>query len=304
MASKRNIFDVSHFLFSEAADDSHASLIVSNLPIIGGVSFDPSAPPFLVGGKVFGSMLDPSNFEGAERRKEVEEYTIQPGDTLNSLAEQFGISIDSVAFTNNLSKTSALTPGKKLIILPVSGMLHLVSSGDTVGRLAALYQAKAEDIIEVNGLSDENKIAAGDMLVIPGGKKPKVAPSYVTVPLSNSYFIFPVPSPAKISQGLHWFNAVDFNTDNCGDPVFAVAGGIVQRSGFEKTAGNYVRIMHPNGVVTFYGHLSTIAATAGDKVSQGQIIGYIGHTGLTIPDGPDGCHLHFDVRFAENPFAR
>ncbi|MBU0476443.1 M23 family metallopeptidase, partial [Patescibacteria group bacterium] len=63
-------------------------------------------------------------------------------------------------------------------------------------------------------------------------------------------------------------------------------------------------IIHPNGVVTLYSHLQSISVKAGEKVSQGQGIGLIGHTGQTIPSGPQGCHLHFEVRGAENPFAK
>jgi len=113
-----------------------------------------------------------------------------------------------------------------------------------------------------------------------------------------------VPTPYRITQGLHWYNAIDFSTGKCGSPIYAAAGGQVQRTGYDyERAGRYVRILHPNGVVTFYGHMSKIAVNAGATVGQGQIIGYIGYSGHTIPSGPGGCHLHFDVRGSRNPFA-
>jgi murein DD-endopeptidase MepM/ murein hydrolase activator NlpD len=102
---------------------------------------------------------------------------------------------------------------------------------------------------------------------------------------------------------LHWYNAIDFSNGQCGEPVFAAAAGAVQRTGTDPVGGNYIRILHPNNVVTYYGHLSSVAVEAGIAVYQGQIIGYIGCTGKTIPAGNAGCHLHFDVRFASNPFA-
>jgi murein DD-endopeptidase MepM/ murein hydrolase activator NlpD len=107
-----------------------------------------------------------------------------------------------------------------------------------------------------------------------------------------------------VTQGAHWFNAVDFANGNCGDPVFAAAGGEVQKVSYGTNSGNYVKIVHPNGAITTYGHLAKTMVAVGEKVSQGQIIGQIGYTGYTIPKGPEGCHLHFDVMFAENPFAR
>ncbi len=182
--------------------------------------------------------------------------------------------------------------------------MHIIREGDTLSELAELYKTELKEIINFNELRETDDIYAGDLLIIPGGKKPKISTQYAQVPLSQSYFICPVPSPCRISQGLHWYNAIDFSNGKCGEPVFAAAGGTVQRTGYTSLSGNYVRIMHPNGVVTFYGHLSKIAAVPGQKVYQGQIIGYIGYSGITVPAGPAGCHLHFDVRFASNPFRK
>ncbi len=68
--------------------------------------------------------------------------------------------------------------------------------------------------------------------------------------------------------------------------------------------GKYVRILHFNDVVTVYAHLSVILISPGEDVSQGDLIGRIGHTGRTTPSGPAGCHLHFEVRGGRNPFLR
>jgi len=267
------------------------------VPIVDHVFFKPSAPPFLIKGKTLAAL-------GFASQREPEQYIVQEGDTLQSIADKFGISLETVLWANNLSRTSLIRPGQKLVILPVSGVLHIVRQGDTVSELAQLYQVSAQDIIDFNGLSEDGEIYAGDFLIIPGAKKPRASYYYSQVPLSGSYFICPIPSPCRITQGLHWFNAVDFSNGKCGDPVFAAANGTVQRVGYGNISGYYARIVHPNGVVTFYGHLSKAIVRPGQKVYQGQIIGYVGYSGFTIPQGPAGCHLHFDVRFAENPFAR
>jgi len=187
--------------------------------------------------------------------------------------------------------------------MPVTGAMHIVGSGDTLSQIAEVYEAEVTDIVEFNGLSDEGKIFAGDFLIVPNGIKPKVTANYASVPLSKSYFIAPIPSPARVTQGLHWFNAIDFSNGGCNDPVYAAAGGTVQRTGYTNLGGRYVRILHTNGVVTYYGHLSKITVTAGQNVSQGKVVGYVGYSGKTIPAGPAGCHVHFDVRFAKNPFS-
>lgn len=236
----------------------------------------------------------------------VEEYVIQKGDTIKSIAQQFDISAETILWANNLTTKSTLTVGKTLIILPVTGAMHITQNGDTISEIARDYKASKDTIIVFNNLSENGAIVVGDILIIPGGTRPapKIYSAPTTTAIPNSYFIVPVPSPWKITQGLHWYNAVDFATGECDSPIFAAAQGEIQRTGWDTRAGRYVRILHPNGVVTFYGHMSKIAVSAGQKVSQGQIIGYIGYSGHTIPAGPGGCHLHFDVRGGKNPFAK
>ncbi len=237
----------------------------------------------------------------------VEEYIIQSGDTIKSIALQFDISAETILWANNLTMQSVLTVDKTLIILPVTGAMHIVQNGDTISEIARDYKASQDKIVVFNNLSENGAIVVGDILVIPGGTKPALKKTYsasAATAIPNSYFIVPVPSPWRITQGLHWYNAIDFATGECGSPIYAAAQGQIQRTGWDSQGGNYVRILHPNGVVTYYGHMSKIAVSAGQKVSQGQIIGYIGHTGHTIPAGSGGCHLHFDVRGAVNPFAK
>ncbi len=291
---KKELLSGSQYLFSEPNDFSK----IVDLNITTNAFLEPVAPAFLVKGRILGSLGESS------RRKEIQEYIVQEGDTLTSIAQKFGISLETLLWANDLKSTSIIKPGQKLIILPVSGILHIVREGETLSEIAQLYQAEIGEIVEFNELRDEGKIYVGDLLIIPGGKKPKQIKKYVQVPLSKSYFICPIPAPCRITQGLHWYNAVDFSNGKCGEPVFAAAGGEVQRTGYTRLGGYYVRIRHSNGVITYYGHLGKILVRPGQRVYQGQIIGTVGYSGLTVPRGPAGCHLHFDVRFAENPFAK
>lgn len=77
-----------------------------------------------------------------------------------------------------------------------------------------------------------------------------------------------------------------------GTPILAAGNGVIEQSGRKGQYGNYVRIRHANGYQTAYGHMSRIApgAREGAKVRQGQVIGYVGSTGLS-----SGPHLHFEV---------
>ena len=75
-----------------------------------------------------------------------------------------------------------------------------------------------------------------------------------------------------------------------GSPIYAVADGIVSFAGRHGGHGNYVRLEHGGGDGTGYGHMSRIAVSPGARVSAGQVIGYVGSSGLST-----GPHLHFEA---------
>jgi murein DD-endopeptidase MepM/ murein hydrolase activator NlpD len=75
-----------------------------------------------------------------------------------------------------------------------------------------------------------------------------------------------------------------------GTPIHAATDGIVSFAGWHGGHGNMVKLNHAGGLGTGYAHMSRIAVSPGARVSQGQIIGYVGSTGLST-----GPHLHFEV---------
>jgi len=80
-----------------------------------------------------------------------------------------------------------------------------------------------------------------------------------------------------------------------GTSVFAAAEGAVLRTGYDAEGyGRFVEIRHPNGMSTFYGHLSRLDVASGDRLEGGQRIGLVGSTGRST-----GPHLHFEVRRGE-----
>jgi murein DD-endopeptidase MepM/ murein hydrolase activator NlpD len=75
--------------------------------------------------------------------------------------------------------------------------------------------------------------------------------------------------------------------------------------GWNGGGGNYITILHPNGVVTYYGHIAAALTSVGQEVSQGTAIALMGgKPGTTGAGISTGCHVHFDVRGSANPFAR
>ena len=237
-----------------------------------------------------------------QNRSEMIEHTVEPGDTLASVAADYGLSINTILWANDLTKNSVLKTGQTLIILPVDGVLHIVKSGDTIESIAKTYKANIDDIIEINGFTD-GKVFVGDPAIVPGGTvAPKVSLA-VSVGSQNilpdSFFIFPLLR-FKVTQGLHPTNGIDISSlDGLGSPVYAAAGGVVLRAGYDRIGGNRVTILHTNGVVTYYGHLNAMLVKPGDLVQQGQQIGTEGQTGRAT-----GPHVHFQVIGASNFLAK
>ncbi|MEO6152441.1 MAG: M23 family metallopeptidase [Croceibacterium sp.] len=75
-----------------------------------------------------------------------------------------------------------------------------------------------------------------------------------------------------------------------GSPIYAVTDGMVQYAGWHGGHGNFVKLAHGGGLGTGYGHMSRIAVAPGMRVRRGQVIGYVGSTGLST-----GPHLHYEV---------
>jgi len=265
-------------------------------------------PPQTVTPKILGQIIGDTGETGNEERKEIVEYVVEKGDSIKSIADKFGVSANTVLWANDLKSGASVKAGQVLVILPVSGVLHHVKKGETLSEIVSTYKAKTDETIAFNELASESDIYIGDILVVPGGILPapkKVSPP-AQVPLASKYFIAPLAS-YKVTQGLHFYNAVDLSSGKCGDQLFAAAQGqvIKVRYGWNMGGGNLVKILHPNGVVTYYGHMQAIVVSVGQNVSQGQMIGLMGGQPGTPGAGHStGCHVHFQVEGAKNPFTR
>ncbi len=162
-------------------------------------------------------------------------------------------------------------------------------------------------------LQNQNPITVPTVEPRSGGAPRPAAPYYG--PSLAGYFIFPTTG---YNQGrLHPYNAVDISRgDDClyeDIPVFAAASGVVTAAyPTQSTAkwansgyGNYFIILHPNGVTTLYSHLKTILVSAGQYVYQGSMAAFMGGYPRTPGAGNStGCHLHFGVDGAAQPFVR
>jgi len=115
-------------------------------------------------------------------RTETEIYEVRSGDSLYSIADKFGLTIDSLLWENNLTLRSTIKPGQALKILPVDGLTYQIKKGETLEAIAKKYKSTIENIVEFNNLADASDIFAGDELLLPYGQKPYVPPLPVVKP--------------------------------------------------------------------------------------------------------------------------
>jgi surface antigen len=100
-------------------------------------------------------------------KADIKSYTTKDGDTLSGLASQFGVTSDSIRWSNNLT-TNIFKAGTKLTIPPVNGIVYTVSSGDTADSLATKYKANRDQIIAYND-AEITGLQVGSQIIIPSG---------------------------------------------------------------------------------------------------------------------------------------
>jgi len=119
------------------------------------------------------------------------------------------------------------------------------------------------------------------------------------VPAESSGFIMPAQGPVTSYFGYRYHPILHFTRFHAGidigagwgSPVVAAADGQVAAAGWAGGYGREVQIAHGGGVMSLYGHMSEIVAQPGSYVHAGQVIGYVGSSGLST-----GPHVHFEVR--------
>ncbi len=255
-------------------------------------------------------------------RQEVITYVVRSGDTLFGISEKYGITPETILWSNPILKDDPhlLRPDQKLLISPVTGVLRIVYEGDTVEGLASVYRADVEDIINwpSNYLDSENpELIEGDVIVVPGGERdfvqwtvPRLARGkrnplpigagpgacsggYQGGAVGSGGFIWPV--------GNHYLSGLNYSgyhpaldiAAGYGVPIYSSDGGVVVFAGWSNWGYGYMVVVdHGNGWQTLYSHLSQWNVSCGQSVYQGNILGLAGSTGNS-----SGPHLHFEINY-------
>lgn len=301
-------------------DESSGSYIETGGVMVATVTnLDPSAEPI----RSVGEQLALAQKESAlisssvlqtsvGNRSGLTEYTVRDGDTVGTIAERFGLTVSTVLWANNLTSSSYIRPGDKLKILPSTGVLHTVVSGDTLEKIVEKYHGNLEETMRVNDIGNDHLVAVGAQLVVVDGTPPPPPTPTVTsyyASYSNSTTAtyqasnlpnyvtageFNYPVGCRGAMTTYWGHAGRGRDLPCpsGTPIYASTEGTVKinSTGYGGGYGNSIDIYGPNGIMTRYAHMSAFAVNGGQYVSRGQVIGYVGSTGRS-----SGAHLHFEI---------
>lgn len=248
-------------------------------------------------------------------RDEIVKYEVKTGDTISSIADKFGVSVDTVLWENDLSAYDLIRPGEELVILPVSGVTHKVERGESLSYIANQYDADQEDIMETNDIDNPERLSIGEKLIIPGGEKPDSSDSssqsssqsrtsgQSALSAVKDVVSSPQPKTQTVSDKMHWptpghritqyyswrHHGLDV-ADNIGTPLYAAESGVVEFVGWSRGYGNNIVINHGGGKKTRYAHMHQFYVSRGERVSKGQTLGEMGNTGWS-----SGPHVHFEV---------
>lgn len=235
-------------------------------------------------------------------------YTVLPSDTVSTIAANFGVSVNTILWENNLNAYSLIRPGDQLAILPMSGVSYKIARGDTLAAIAAKYGVDAGAILEANKLASADMLSAGEKIIIPGGKKTYYAEtkSQVARSVSPVSILKDILKPenlknfvsnklawptvgARITQYYSWrHHAIDI-ANKSGTPLYATDAGVVEVAGWGTGYGNQIVIDHGGGRKSRYAHMSKFYVKKGDTVGKGETIGLMGSTGRST-----GPHVHFE----------
>lgn len=249
-------------------------------------------------------------------------HVVADGESVERIADRYGIKADTVRWANKLEAGTTIRPGDQLIVLPVDGVLHNVTRGQTLSRIAELYEIPSQEIASQNNIQG-GFILAGQELIIPGARPIVAAPTQVAVqpPAPGQTPTAPARTPPASSGSptgaaatptagvlqmpcnsctyTQYFHPSHYAVDiqqRGGGPIFAAEAGNVIRAdtGWNGGYGNVIEVDHGNGLITLYAHNKELHVQVGDTVSRGQEIAWMGNTGRVY--GKTGIHVHFEVR--------
>ncbi|MBI4032847.1 LysM peptidoglycan-binding domain-containing M23 family metallopeptidase [Candidatus Berkelbacteria bacterium] len=212
------------------------------------------------------------------------EYEVQNGDTIMGIADKFGLHVATIAERNELGvdEIESLKPGQTLIIPPADTSDSIAWLEELNKKKEAERQKAIAEAAKQRTLLAQRNPKTTTRQTASGGFERAAGMSFI-VPIGHK----------GISRGVSRFHmGIDYRADTGTAVKAAQDGRVVETTGgWAGGFGISILVDHGGGLNTRYAHLSRIAVSPGQTVSQGQVIGYSGNTGYST-----GPHLHFETR--------
>ncbi|MBV9544224.1 MAG: LysM peptidoglycan-binding domain-containing protein [Chloroflexi bacterium] len=183
----------------------------------------------------------------ADAQARTQVHVVQPGETVQDVAAQYGLSPVSVMAANALENPDLLKVGQSLVVPPVDGVLRTVRSGDTLIDIANEYDVTATELVSANGLDSGDDLAAGETLVIPGVRFAQRAvqaastQAAATLPAHDQTTSAAAPDPAPPA-------AAPATTDQSAASTYVVQDGDTLRSIAEAFKLDILALVTMNGL--------------------------------------------------------
>jgi surface antigen len=126
-------------------------------------------------------------------RADIQTYVTQSGDSVGSIATKFGVTSNSILWSNNLN-TNNVAPNQSLVIPPVNGIVYTVKSGDTPDSLAKKFSANKDEIAAYND-AELSGLQPGERIIIPNGTQPATVTTSYASPVRASASASPASFP-------------------------------------------------------------------------------------------------------------
>ena len=240
----------------------------------------------------------------------ITDYVVKSGDTMESIAAQFGISAQTLKWANN-STSDAAQEGATLTVPRTDGVVYTVKDGDTVASLADKYKVDLERIVLYNDLASDEALVAGMRLVLPSGELPEterpgyVAPRPVTPTyssnsgniLSSSYGYARVFSGNRYALGNCTWYAYERRAA-MGRPIGSLWGNATNWAASARAAGFTVNgTPAPGAIFQYgggYGHVGIVDSVDGEYlyVTDMNYAGYNVVTSRKIPLSSTGHYSY------------